>query len=156
MAETLAQGGGIWRSCTGCHALNEGHATGPYSALLKCHLGGGCSECGGIGAVCDTTDYQAMADDMARSMGQTAAPQVGEDARPVALKEHGAWDGLEALDDLPDGTELYAAPRPVTRIVAYRLLDSDGASESEWFDGSPAGKSAHQAAKQAAHHREQS
>lgn len=61
VAETLGDGGGFWRSCSGCHELNEGHDTGPYSAVLKCHLGGGCSECGGIGAIWDTTDYADIA-----------------------------------------------------------------------------------------------
>ena len=61
VAETLAGQGGDWRSCSGCHELNEGHDTGPYSAVLKCHLGNGCSECGGIGAIWDTTNYAGMA-----------------------------------------------------------------------------------------------
>lgn len=80
VAETIKDGDGFWRSCTGCHELNEGHDTGPYSAVLGCHLGQGCSECGGIGAIWDSSDYQAMADDMARSMGQSveAAPQASE------------------------------------------------------------------------------
>ena len=41
---------GYWRSCTGCHESNEGHATGPYSSALRCNLGFGCHECGGLGA----------------------------------------------------------------------------------------------------------
>lgn len=74
VAETLGNGGGFWRSCSGCHELNEGHATGPYSAVLKCHLGGGCSECGGIGAIWDTTDYADMADHMGASLKTAAQP----------------------------------------------------------------------------------
>ena len=70
VAEQLAEGGGAWRSCSGCHELNEGHPTGAWSNVLKCHLGLGCSECGGIGAVWDNTDYadfgKFMADDGAR------------------------------------------------------------------------------------------
>lgn len=61
IAETLENQDGHWRSCSGCHELNEGHDTGLYSAVLKCHLGSGCSECGGIGAIWDTTDYADMA-----------------------------------------------------------------------------------------------
>ncbi|MDF0501581.1 hypothetical protein POK33_12720 [Burkholderia cenocepacia] len=70
VAETLAEGNGFWRSCSGCHETNEGHETGhyPYSKILKCHLGGGCSECGGIGAVWDDTDYEAMGRDFERSL----------------------------------------------------------------------------------------
>lgn len=62
--ETVKEGGGFWRSCTGCHELNEGHDTGPFSEIFGCALGNGCSECGGIGAVWDDTDYE----DMARAM----------------------------------------------------------------------------------------
>lgn len=76
IAETLAEGDGSWRSCTGCHELNEGRDTGPYSKTLKCHLGGGCRECGGIGAIWDTTDYQAMADHMARDMSASVVAQA--------------------------------------------------------------------------------
>lgn len=55
IVEEEAAGGAAcgWRSCTGCHETNEGYETGhyPYSEIFKCHLGFGCSECGGIGAV---------------------------------------------------------------------------------------------------------
>jgi cytochrome c2 len=57
VAEAIAEGPGSWRSCSGCHELNEGHPTGPWSDILKSHLGLGCRECGGIGAVWDSADY---------------------------------------------------------------------------------------------------
>jgi hypothetical protein len=62
ISRQVGEGHGAWRSCSGCHELNEGHDTGPYSSTFRCALGRGCSECGGIGAVWDTTDYQALAD----------------------------------------------------------------------------------------------
>lgn len=66
IAEELEAGSGFWRSCSGCHESNEGHPTGPYSEVFRCHLGVGCSECGGLGAVWDDTDYDALADFMAK------------------------------------------------------------------------------------------
>lgn len=63
----LASGKGIWRTCTGCHESNEGYPTGPFSDTLKCHLGGGCFECGGIGAIWDMTDYEDMGNFIAAS-----------------------------------------------------------------------------------------
>lgn len=85
ISETLENGDGFWRSCTGCHELNEGHDTGPYSQTLKCHLGCGCSECGGIGAIWDTTDYQAMADAMATPVAaQPRVPDSWHEAVQVA------------------------------------------------------------------------
>lgn len=87
--DVIETGDGFWRSCSGCHETNEGCETGhyPYSTHLKCVLGAGCSECGGIGAVWDNTDYDALAaagdaDEIAR---ENAAPspdreQVGEAA----------------------------------------------------------------------------
>ena len=67
VAEILADAEGIWMTCSGCHESNEGVPTGPYSQVLKCHLGNGCGECGGIGAVWDTTNYQEMSESMALS-----------------------------------------------------------------------------------------
>lgn len=49
---------GFWRSCSGCHESNEGHPTGPYSDTFRCHLGSGCRECGGIGAIWEQVDEQ--------------------------------------------------------------------------------------------------
>lgn len=115
--ETIKEGGGFWRSCTGCHELNEGRDTGPYSAVLGCHLGQGCRECGGIGAVWDSTDYQAMADDMARDMGQSvsAAPRPSAEARP----------NNDAVDLARAGMALHAPGAPEHTVCAelVRLAD---------------------------------
>lgn len=43
-------------------------------------------------------------------------PHPAPSGEPVALKTHGAWDGLETLDDLPDGTVLYTAPQPAPSV----------------------------------------
>lgn len=59
VAEAM-EGGGFWKACSGCHESNEGVPTGTYSKELKCFLGGGCYECGGIGAIWDNTDYSAF------------------------------------------------------------------------------------------------
>jgi hypothetical protein len=84
--ETMAEGGGFWTSCSGCHDTEDGHPTGPYSysSVFGCALGSGCSECGGIGAVWDNTDYEAMAadwdkDDSATPAAHTCTPA---DERP--------------------------------------------------------------------------
>lgn len=65
--ERIAEGDGFWRSCSGCCETEDGQNVHgyPHSEVFDCTLGGGCSECGGIGAVWDTTDYGAMADDLA-------------------------------------------------------------------------------------------
>jgi|GEM_PF-6589266 len=74
VSDAIAYGKGIWRTCTGCHESNEGYPTGPFSDTLKCHLGGGCFECGGIGAVWDTTDYEEMGNFIALSAQVQDAP----------------------------------------------------------------------------------
>jgi hypothetical protein len=82
VAEAVAagEGVGVWRSCTGCHESNEGHPTGPYSPALKCSLGFGCHECGGIGAIWDTTDYADMGDWRAGTThGPPPAPRLPPD-----------------------------------------------------------------------------
>lgn len=136
--ETIKEGGGFWRSCTGCHELNEGRDTGPYSAVLGCHLGQGCGECGGIGAIWDSTDYQTMADDMARDMGQSvsvaplaSAPEAAE-AQPVAYltrDEEGSpcmlfFDVVEARGYCAPGEEpeplfRHAGPQPDSEPVGW-------------------------------------
>lgn len=74
--EQISEGDGFWRPCSGCYETVDGHAAGvyPYSNVLRCALGGGCHECGGIGAVWDNTDYEAMADYMQRENEKVAAP----------------------------------------------------------------------------------
>ncbi|MBB3396841.1 hypothetical protein [Rhizobium sp. BK060] len=86
VAEQLADGAGAWRSCSGCHNLNEGHPTGEWSDVLKCHLGMGCFECGGIGAVWDNTDYsdygrEQPADQMAGVVGAIVAERYRQIAK---------------------------------------------------------------------------
>jgi hypothetical protein len=62
--ERIAEGDGMWMTCSGCHESEDGHDVGhyPHSEVFGCKLGSGCGECGGIGAIWDTTDYGAMAD----------------------------------------------------------------------------------------------
>lgn len=107
IAETLKEGGGFWRSCSGCHELNEGVPTGPYSDTLKCHLGGGCGECGGIGAVWDTTDYQAMADAMASALSSDSlcwhvSSRTGAITR-CANAQHAKQRAAQLDQQFPDG-----------------------------------------------------
>lgn len=106
VSEAVAEGDGFWRSCSGCHELNEGHDTGPQSKVFKCALGNGCSECGGIGAVWDTTDYGAMGDALAASMAQPQpsgnagnspaniidALKFYADRNHFIIADDGAWD----------------------------------------------------------------
>lgn len=42
---------GAWAPCPGCHQTDEGASRGRWSAQFRCHLGVGCHECGGLGAV---------------------------------------------------------------------------------------------------------
>jgi hypothetical protein len=53
VAEQYAEDSGYWRSCSGCYETEDGHAVGEYdySDVFKCPMGGGCRECGGLGAV---------------------------------------------------------------------------------------------------------
>tara|TARA_R110000868_G_scaffold410284_1_gene697864 strand:- start:515 stop:964 length:450 start_codon:yes stop_codon:yes gene_type:complete len=53
------------------------------------------------------------------------AATVGN-AEPVAMKTHGAWDGLDDLANLPDGTKLYTHPADQVAdgvVVSRELLD---------------------------------
>lgn len=65
--ERLAEDDGRWLTCTGCHESEDGYDIGfyPHSEVFGCKLGGGCGECGGLGAIWDTTDYAAMGEELA-------------------------------------------------------------------------------------------
>src|SRR5437868_10340340 len=60
--EGKAAGLGFWQTCTGCHESEDGYDNGhyPFSPAFDCKLGSGCSECGGIGAIWDTTNYKDL------------------------------------------------------------------------------------------------
>lgn len=68
--DRVAEGEGFWKSCSGCYETEDGQNVHGYShsTVFGCDLGSGCSECGGIGAVWDTTDYSKMADEMHAEM----------------------------------------------------------------------------------------
>jgi cytochrome c2 len=80
VADAGEDGAGFWRTCSGCHETNEGYPTGPIHPVLKCVVGGGCRECGGIGAIWDTTDYAEMADYLANP--PAPAPWTPPEDRP--------------------------------------------------------------------------
>jgi len=65
-----------WRPCTGCHETSEGYETGhyPYSKLFGCHVGSGCSECGGLGV---TWEYWSK-DHLEAMQRDFASPDAGE------------------------------------------------------------------------------
>lgn len=84
VADAIAYGKGFWRSCSGCHETNEGVPLGPFSTVMKCHLGMGCFECGGIGAIWDTTDYA----DMGRAL-TAAAPSTDAILQAGKMAESG-------------------------------------------------------------------
>lgn len=94
VSRQIEEGKGFWRSCTGCHELNEGAPTGPFSQVFQCNLGMGCSECGGLGAIWDDTDYEGMAAFMASSDSEPAQPAVPEDAARVNQQ---MLEALEAI-----------------------------------------------------------
>ncbi|WP_152621380.1 hypothetical protein [Bradyrhizobium japonicum] len=72
--EQVSDGDGMWATCSGCHESVDGYSIGYLrSKIFGCTLGSGCSECGGIGAVWDSTDYGHLAD-------ETHAEMVAEEA----------------------------------------------------------------------------
>jgi hypothetical protein len=84
--EIVSEGDGVWRTCSGCHESEDGHDVGLYSHsdVYGCKLGGGCSECGGIGAVWDTTDYE----DMGRELSASPSPPVIESGECGLTYQH--------------------------------------------------------------------
>lgn len=62
--EAAHEGVGAWVACSGCQESVDGCVSTrdyPYSAAFGCQPGGGCSECGGLGVLWDTTDWDEAA-----------------------------------------------------------------------------------------------
>lgn len=136
--ETLAKGDGFWRSCSGCHETEDGHPVGkyPYSKILECALGAGCSECGGIGAVWDNTDYRAMGNAFERA-GLLNSPDA-QAALPAEAR------GLSLMRKAFRVTEVGGDPDPTkqtfTMRFSFRSIEALHAADDEWrkFIAAPA------------------
>lgn len=103
VAEELAEGSGAWLACSGCHELNEGHPTGPWSDILKSHIGLGCRECGGIGSVWDNTDYRDISaldnnsiDDLAYRFWSIHPSELDDWVKTAPQMPHGYRGGARA------------------------------------------------------------
>lgn len=94
VSAALEYGKGIWRTCTGCHESNEGYPTGPYSTVMKCHLGGGCFECGGIGAIWDMTDYEDMGRYLAQTGWEAEEKLTAEEAWTILCRMQSALEKI--------------------------------------------------------------
>ena len=126
----VQESGGYWHSCSGCFESEDGHASGdyPHSPVFGCQQGGGCSECGGLGAVWADLYYvdamlEGAQDEAPSTCGMEAAgrnkpsPHPETEAR-IAEKafregyEAGTCDGqaLDAIND-PDDAWLTSETR---------------------------------------------
>jgi hypothetical protein len=121
--EVMDDDGGCWRSCSGCYETEDGYPVGkyPHSDILGCPLGGGCSECGGIGAVWDDTDYADYADwsikrDRDRTNIEAAIRQHVRQVGDVLIGVGEAADeivGMEPASPIPAAE----APAPEARSI---------------------------------------
>ncbi|MEK6290817.1 MAG: hypothetical protein V4793_05400 [Paraburkholderia tropica] len=111
---------GFWRSCSGCHDTEDGHDVGHYdhSAVMNCTLGAGCSECGGIGAVWDNTDYEDMGNWIERreTEAKAAVEKIMEQVQVFAS----AWSLVGGPFDSGNGLE--AAEQEKAKLRA--MLDA--------------------------------
>jgi hypothetical protein len=92
---------GRWITCNGCHETVDGQETGdyPYSPDFGCVIGGGCMECGGLGAIWDTTDYAANAEAM--MAGEAALTRTGEADGNPPCETPPTDDGPSVGESLP-------------------------------------------------------
>lgn len=134
VAETLANGAGQWRTCTGCHEGNEGMPTGPYGSIMQCYLGNGCDECGGIGAIWDTTDYQQMADEMEESLRAPTAQAVNHQVALLA-EERAHGETIEQRDRYHEVADELAGH--IARITGVDIGEHSSAN-SPWQNASDA------------------
>jgi hypothetical protein len=64
------------------------------------------------------------------------SPAPVQEHLPIAMKTHGAWDGLESLDDLPDGALLYTTAPPAAQpAVPDAMTSADIQEHIEYVAG---------------------
>ena len=121
VTQIVAHGRGMWKTCCGCHESNEGHPTGPIHPALQCVVGSGCHECGGIGAVWDTTDYADMADFLMREEAPATPAAMTPEVRALV-------DAAEELDDAigAPGKNCGAARLRMSKALAALRAGGDG------------------------------
>lgn len=143
VADILSENKGFWRSCSGCHETNEGHPTGPWSMILGCNLGNGCHECGGIGAVWDTTDYADMGDYLAKNIEREPCGWICEgcyrfSADPEDDLKRLRLGGYPSCCPERKISPLYLDPPPTSELEAENarlreeLLESNARAERQW------------------------
>ncbi|RZN19506.1 hypothetical protein [Bradyrhizobium sp. Leo121] len=128
--EQLAEGDGMWVTCSGCHEGEDGYSSGhyPHSEVFGCKLGAGCRECGGIGAIWDTTDYA----DMARFVLSEEATLGHTDGGAVALDR--AQDApssivMDALVSVGNQDAFLDMPRYTRDLVDRAIEELAGVAE---------------------------
>lgn len=87
---------GSWQPCSGCYETEDGYDVGHYSMskLFQCKVGGGCSECGGLGVVWDNTDWADFAEwDKAQDLRRHAV---------VIMRRRLMWLLTTVQHDLPN------------------------------------------------------
>lgn len=108
----LEEADGFWVSCSGCHESIDGASTSPMDPVFKCHRGGGCSECGGIGAIWDTTDYEEMARFIIAEDAKNAEPESARHAQQT-------WQPIATAPK--DGTDILLCD---ARLMNLRMVAS--------------------------------
>lgn len=103
---------GIWRTCPGCYETEDGRPVGeyPYSHVMRCPLGSGCRECGGLGAYWDATDYAQMAAEMQlEDQGEAMPPSLPRESADMPYRIFTDTSRVWLDDD--DGGSLFAYVR---------------------------------------------
>jgi hypothetical protein len=116
--ERIAEGDGFWKSCSGCYETEDGQNVHgyPYSPVFGCDLGNGCSECGGIGAVWDSTDYGQMADEMHAEM-------IAEESAKVSGGEPQTASMRDALESIAARKVVIHGDRLVCQVCGYKSVE---------------------------------
>jgi hypothetical protein len=120
---------GRWRSCTGCHEHDEGHPTGPYNSVLRCHLGNGCHECGGIGATweqfpdeqpnCPGCDMNVYCKPSCPRQTYPIEPSaIADQPPPVATERRPCWDIVIEHTDKGRGFSAYGKSGTIDLVLA--------------------------------------
>jgi len=129
--EQIEEGSGFWSACSGCYETEDGHAVGhyPHSETLGCTLGGGCSECGGIGAIWDNNDYEAIGKAWEAEEVATLSPLCGAQHAESGAVSREAFDAAVSLA----AETIDARNEEIANLRAAIAAQSQGAQVAGYF-----------------------
>ena len=141
IARAMDEDGGWWSSCSGCLETVDGHASSgyPWSEVFRCHVGAGCTDCGGLGVTWSyytEEQYAEMGREAAAPVSSSGDGDGGELERLSREATPGVWCGLLRVEATREDSDYCDAL--VNAHRSGKLVLASGSGE-EKISGEPSG-----------------